>query len=885
MMRTTVKWLLWMVVAAASWPIQACPAQQSVWVEEFEGVSTSWRPAAADTRYQRISHARVRGQVHRGDQSERICVEASNGTYVYYTHPIPAARLIDEFVASVWIRANRPGMQLMARLVLPRATDPRTGRPVTTLVRGTIYRAAGTWEQLSVRGLREKLSRQARVLRSQLGTDVDPREAYVDQLVLNVYGGRGQNVIWVDDLELAGLVTVERQPLTIPLAGATPQPMRGRVSLEGAILRVDGRPTVPRIIRHRGEPLEYLQQLGFNVVQLERPASRELLAEAERLKLWLIAPPPDEPISRKYDSVLAWHLGERLSRHELSQTQQRAQASRGSDSLQGRLLVAGVQTELRAYSRAVDVLVVGQEILGTSLELNGHGEWLRTRHQLARHGTPLWVRVQTDPDPRQWAQIAAVTQLLGEAPSQLPAWEAQLMRQQVHLALAAGAHGILFDSHAPLTAHDLANRQRAAALEWINQELKLLEPWAASGRAMAANGGDVLLQVGRARVLLPGDARPAEQLVAAPYGDGSRTLVIPGVPETNSVFQLTPVGLFPLSHQRVTGGMQIQQTTTAGRPLVMLTSDTGVIGSLSRLSAAGSRRSAELARQLARTQLQMVESVEAAWPPDAGVTAAIQQARNHLGRAETRLAAADITRSYQASQQMLDALASARRRRWEIAVQDWPSPLSSPLAISHSTLRLQPRLADLIRQSQSVPSTLPGGTFESLNQLTSSGWRHIQHPLPGVSSRVELSHGTPRNGHFCLQMVTEVNDPEIAPAVLESAPLWISSPAIEVTPGTLVQIRGWVRIEKQITGSQDGLLVFDNHGGRTLAMRMQAKPDWQEFVLYRAVGDTGQVNVTLALTGYGKVCVDDVAIEAVVAAETPYAAPSVAQFRDGTSSP
>ena len=45
---------------------------------------------------------------------------------------------------------------------------------------------------------------QVRVLRLQLGPGVDAREAYVDQVLLNVYGGPGTTNVWIDDLEIAG---------------------------------------------------------------------------------------------------------------------------------------------------------------------------------------------------------------------------------------------------------------------------------------------------------------------------------------------------------------------------------------------------------------------------------------------------------------------------------------------------------------------------------------------------------------------------------------------------------------------------------------------------------------------------------------------------------
>ncbi len=72
---------------------------------------------------------------------------------------------------------------------------------------GAIYNNPGHWQQLRIDGIPRLLARQLRVLRSQLGTDVDGREAYVQRVLLNVYGGPGVTNVWIDDLEIAGYVS------------------------------------------------------------------------------------------------------------------------------------------------------------------------------------------------------------------------------------------------------------------------------------------------------------------------------------------------------------------------------------------------------------------------------------------------------------------------------------------------------------------------------------------------------------------------------------------------------------------------------------------------------------------------------------------------------
>ncbi len=143
-----------------------------------------------------------------------------------------------------------------------------------------------------------------RVLRSQFGPQVDAREAYVDMVLLNVYGGAGTTNVWVDDLEVTGAVppsAVDAQPVMFAADTASPTAAGGEPAAEQSSmpavefkhrLTVGGEPFFPRIIEWRGEPLAHLQKLGFNCVRMAQVPTPAMLADAARLKLWLVAPPP-----------------------------------------------------------------------------------------------------------------------------------------------------------------------------------------------------------------------------------------------------------------------------------------------------------------------------------------------------------------------------------------------------------------------------------------------------------------------------------------------------------------------------------------------------------------------------------------------------------------
>ena len=136
----SVAWFLihWLSLpAAAQGPLR----------DSFEGPESSWRAVAADARY-RFDARRVQGAAHSGDWCEQISVRADNGSFVYAGHAIEPARVIPELKPSVWIKSNRAGLSLLARVVLPHTVHPRTAKPATVLVSGTQYTASGQWQRV-----------------------------------------------------------------------------------------------------------------------------------------------------------------------------------------------------------------------------------------------------------------------------------------------------------------------------------------------------------------------------------------------------------------------------------------------------------------------------------------------------------------------------------------------------------------------------------------------------------------------------------------------------------------------------------------------------------------------------------------------------------------
>ena len=463
--------------------VQGAAQGQTAWLEGFEGANPSWREAGGDVRYTLQQHQRVSGLAHTGQGCEWFQLSGAGGNAVYIGHDVGRPWVIEDLRPSVWVKSDHAGLQLLAEIALPRTPDPRTGRPVTTQRRRTTYTTVGRWQQLTIADMPRLLKSQLRILRSQIGGNIDGREAYLSRVLLNIYGGPGETNVWIDDLAVAGYVASglgpsepsAARPEARPVAASTTQntgfrePAPQVVKLSGSVLLINGRPMLPRAIQYRGEPLSALKQLGFNTIWLKQIPPVELLEEAQRLGLWLVCTPPrppasdpaqpaamPAPIGAQFQPVLAWDLGSgedlpgSTAAAQLEASRQWSEYVRMADGRQHRPLICSPSSNLRGYSRHVDLLLIDRRPLGTSMEMNDYGVWVRRQPLLARPGTPVWTTIQTQPSEGLQRQLAALEP--GRAPPSTVTPEQ--IRLLVYMAISSGSRGLVFQSQTPLDAGD-----------------------------------------------------------------------------------------------------------------------------------------------------------------------------------------------------------------------------------------------------------------------------------------------------------------------------------------------------------------------------------------------------------------------------------------------
>jgi hypothetical protein len=879
----------------------------------FETRDPVWKAERGDAAYKVLVHEVTEETRHGGLRSEHLRVRTEKGSYIHFVYKIGRAPVSDDLNASLWIKSNRPGVQLFCRVVLPRERDPNNlDQPRTLLLRCESY-GSTRWKLLSLQQPVKRLQEQQQLLQAQLGRDVITTDAYVSEFVLNVYDAPGVVDVWIDDLEVGPVIDVA--PSTVPAPGAqrtpiastapTPTPRVDTVQLNGARLTVSGQRFFLRGIRHTGTPLRVLREAGFNTVWLDESTPQGLLEDAVNLGFWLVPtlrPPrvvgPDgrveaqltagdlfaRQVSRflQHDAVLSWDLGGNLTAENYTQTAQAARAFRAADPM--RPVSVDIWDGYRTYSRGLDQVMLGSHRwpLMTSLELDHYRQWLLQRRRLAAPGTFCWTWVQNHlPDwfLQQMQRDGLGKEPLGPLPDQV--------RLMTYAAIGCGYRGVAFWSDRSLADSD-QGRDRLLGLALLNQELKMLEPILvdADGNKepewLSTSRGEVqasVIRTSRGILVLPVWLGGGAQYVPGQSAVSHLGFVVPLVPDTAQAWEISPGGVRAYPMKRVLGGVEITLRNFSLTSAILFTSDLSPTGLIVQLQDQQRRMEEEAARwshHLAQEELAKIEQVQAALQrmghvvPDAG--ALLQKARDSLAACVQHRRNGEQGAAYDAAQVALRSLRLLMRAEWDQAVRNLDSPVSSPYGISWFTLPRHWELLDELRQLQPGANVLPDGDFEAPPEKVPEGWT-VQEvpPLDPVVATAKRVTDVPLQGKQCLHLSVMPRTP-IPVEALERTYLAIHSPEVELKPGTLVQISAWVRTPG-IGGSEDGALLYDSAGGEPLAVRIRGTRGWRKYRLYRRVPESGRISVTLAMSGLGNVYFDDVRIEPLVPAAGTAARP------------
>lgn len=865
---------------------------QSVHRDSFEGTAVKFRPGPATVQHREEAHAITQQFAHSAPTSEylRVTSEESGrelNPYVHYVYPTPTAPVIDETAANLWLRATRPGIQLAARVVLPRERDPATNAPLTIAVLGEKYSlSGGRWQRLEVRKLPKLVADERQRLRARLNRDVDVSEAYVDALILNVYAGAGTAEMWIDDLELSPVnatdegIRSEARSKAAP--GPTPPPPGVRpigpapIEFQREQLRANGRPVLMRGIKHTDTPLRVLRGAGINTVFSDGPMSPAIAEEATRLGMWLVPGASESGTSLAgNDSVLAHYLGEWRSSEELEAIMRAAAAVRAADPQKP--IACDVREGFWSYSRHIDLVGAHRWPLFTTLEMARYRDWLVQRRNLCRPSTYLWSWVQTHiPEwyldvvqpPRNAVGFSAP---IGPHPEQI--------RTMTFLALAAGYRGVAWSSDRALT--DASQGQdRLLQIALLNQELAMLEPVLTAATDPPTWIDTSVPQVKaavfrgeRGVLVLPIWIGPGSQFVPEQGASGRVTITVPQVPTGTQAFDVTPGEVKSIAAERVVGGTQITLSDFDTTATIVFTADTSPSGLLvmwQKLVRKLAPEAAQYTYDLANDTLRKVKAVQSEL---AKLNVSLSDTELLIKLAEERLQSArsswdahDYRTAYREAQRAQRPLRVLMRSQWMNLVQGLDSPASSPYGVSYYSLPQHVAFVRRIGAGSPGVNALPEGDFERGTD-DPAGWQVIRNTLDEVDLAARITSDA-TSGKQGLHLESKPRPPAAgqstppAPVALERTFLAAESPAVRLIPGSLVRISFQVKIPTPISATADGLVVYDSAAGEALGLRLIGPiPNFKRYTIYRQVPANGELRVVVALTGLGVAVVDDVRIE------------------------
>jgi hypothetical protein len=728
---------------------------QQVHRNGFEGRSTAWVKGAADAGYRENKHLITDLVAHGGQKSEYLQLTAEQGSYIHYQYPTRRALVSDELSASVWVKANRPGVQLLARLVLPHERNPSSlDDCLTTMLRGDLLRAAGSWQRLELRRPVELVRQQQNLMQASLKRPINVKDAYIDALILNVYGGPGHTEVWIDDLELGPLLDptgpfqTTGQPA--PADGGAPRAGREKVSRPVLVehtqdqLLVGGKRFFLRGIRHSDTPLPVLREAGFNALWVDATTSPTLLQQAVDLGFWLVPSLPlgaddrqlvsTENLNREVthfpagDAVLLWDVGGALTREQADAVTRSVQAVRGADP--GRPIGGDVWDGFLPYSRSLDLVGAHRWPLMTTLELPRYREWLNQRRLLANPGTFMWTWVQTHL-PDWYVQLvydqssaAGFQEPIGPQPEQI--------RLVTYTALAAGCRGLGFWSDRFL-ADSHQGRDRLQALALLNQELDMLEPL-----LLAVDDPPVwidtsvpdvkaaVLRSPRGVLVLPMWLGGGAQFVPGQAAVSKLSMVVPQVPQGTTAWEVSPGEVRGLKPERVAMGYKITLPEFGLTGAVVFTADNALVVRFQEQCRARRQLAAQWTRDLAQLELakalrveQQLEQAGHTLPDGAQL---VKNAQERLRRCEELWNNHLYTDAYLEAQRALRPVRIMMRAQWEQAVRGLDTPVATPYAVSFFTLPRHWKLMDEVRRLTPGANVLLDGNFETELSKRMEAW-------------------------------------------------------------------------------------------------------------------------------------------------------------------
>jgi hypothetical protein len=746
-------------------------AAQQIHRNGFEGRQTGWLRDDDNVRAEEKAHNLSSDYAHQGANSEFIqiiCAEGKNeSNFAKYYYPTQPAPIVDDLIASVWIKANRAGVQLQARLVLPRERSPKQiDEPLTVMLSGDTYKITRRWQKLEIPNPVKLLKDQQQLLRAQLRRDVDITGAYIDRLVLNLYTGPGQIDVYVDDLEIGPVQQVEPPQPAATTSGPTKPSVPARTE-RGIPVRMDlnnklsvgGSPFFFRAVRYSGAPLKTLRDAGFNTVWFDPNVPADRIEEAVNNGFWIVPRLPlvDDPAAPRTtltsrnrndlsaardadglataitrflpgDGVLFWDLGGALQIEKAEALRRTAAAVSLSDS--HRPLGADIWDGFNSLSLSVNLVGTHRFPLMSSLELISYRDWLEQRRRLTSNNALHWTWIQTHvPD---WQMQLLVNKKSTDRVDEPVGPQPEQVRLLTYIALAEGCRGLAYSSDRFLE-DSLQGRDRWLMMALLNQELEMIEPLQLSLRGAATwiettdpRVKAAVLRSDKGTLVLPIWLGEGSQCVPGQGAVANLTMIVPLIPDGAQPWEVTPsrVQSLEFKAERKLGGTRIVIPEFDLTTAIVFTSDLspgGMVAKWQTQSRKMAPRAAQWAHDLAAIELEKVRKIHGELvdlaPRVFNAAALLREAEERLEMSARLQRAQDYANAHQEALRAMRPLRVLMRAHWEQAKRTLDIVTASPYAVSFYTL---PRHWELHRELKGTTlgaNALPQGDFEGVDAL------------------------------------------------------------------------------------------------------------------------------------------------------------------------
>ncbi|MCA9054619.1 MAG: hypothetical protein KDA75_12330 [Planctomycetaceae bacterium] len=753
--------------------------------------------------------------------------------------------------------------------------------------------------------------------------DLDVQGMYVDRVILSQDIEAGAVEYSIDTLELSPLIDPASNGAEIVQVSAT-QEVAAPVTIgDGRLLR-SGAPLFPVFTPHHGETPEELRQAGFNLVWVPQYDDQALLTQLARAGLGVMAEPPavqvqppDQtgdvaysvglpPLAEGTENILMWHLGSEVEPEALASVRAAANAVRDADRLRRPILV-DVTGSIREFHRSVDIVGFSKHTIHTTSSPQDYLESLQQDGLQALRGRPTFTWVFTEPNPALLENRAVR--------GSLPYVEPEQIWMQVNVALSSGAKAIGYWKHTPLNQPTSDAEERRHAITIANLRLQIVQEWLATGKVTdmapvhlgtARTPG----QPGFTQTLLtpfnrlasnnaPADALDAN--VKAPViRSEAGLLILPQWLEPNAQYQpgamaaqdvriflrgiravhaweVTTTSVYPheLKVEDTSGGTEITLQRLDQSSIIIVPTDLSAIDRLRERMHQVRAQAAQSWVALAQLKLDRVQAVHddlQQLTPENDVSedqtlkygdSILAEARRQARTAAAHLQAGKFDDARVASENVLRLTRQIQRAHWENIVRPLSSPVSTPYTICFQTLPDFWRLMQTIGRSRgSSENLLHGGDFSNWDTIFAAGWKYDAVPAGSEIVPIIELHGDGASGR-CLRLAAHLGDSGQASPDFDRPPVKFVTHPMPVYSGQIVHIRGKVKIEVPVSGSTDGALFYDNLVGSIGALRFNTrKPtgNWVPFELIRPVQHSGELQLTLELTGYGDVRFDELQV-------------------------